>query len=193
MPGERLIYTSCRFGGPGLEAWREELGGDIEFRLAQVDFEFLRKKERGLFEIVQRRPAGYEWRIHEILTQMLGRLLKERGIFNSALADTPPPLTRAINLLTSDPSRDWKVTELAQTTGVSETSLRRLFKDFQHESIHEFLQRSRVDQARQLLCDKRLSVKEIAMRLNFSSEFYFSRFFKKHTGVSPRHFREVEH
>ncbi|NCD69767.1 helix-turn-helix domain-containing protein [Mucilaginibacter agri] len=36
----------------------------------------------------------------------------------------------------------------------------------------------------------RLSIKEIAYSLNFSDEFYFSRFFKKFTQVSPQSFRE---
>jgi AraC-like DNA-binding protein len=65
-----------------------------------------------------------------------------------------------------------------------------MFKLFQQESIHEFLQRMRLDQARQLLCDRRLAIKEVSARLNFSSEFYFSRFFRRNTGISPRQFRE---
>ncbi|WBV57945.1 helix-turn-helix domain-containing protein [Chryseobacterium daecheongense] len=36
----------------------------------------------------------------------------------------------------------------------------------------------------------RKSMKEIAAELNFSDEFYFSKYFKKHTGVSPTHFRK---
>ena len=36
----------------------------------------------------------------------------------------------------------------------------------------------------------RKSIKEIAAELNFEDEFYFSKYFKKHTGVSPTKFRE---
>lgn len=36
----------------------------------------------------------------------------------------------------------------------------------------------------------RKSIKEIAIELNFSDEFYFSKYFKKHTGISPSHFRK---
>ena len=34
------------------------------------------------------------------------------------------------------------------------------------------------------------SIKEVAFYLNFDAPFYFSRFFKKHVGVSPKSFRE---
>ncbi|WP_222597054.1 helix-turn-helix domain-containing protein [Chitinophaga pinensis] len=36
----------------------------------------------------------------------------------------------------------------------------------------------------------RRSIKEIAYSLQFSDEFYFSRFFKKFTKVSPQTFRQ---
>lgn len=36
----------------------------------------------------------------------------------------------------------------------------------------------------------RKPIKEIAAELNFEDEFYFSKYFKKHTGVSPTQFRE---
>ena len=65
-----------------------------------------------------------------------------------------------------------------------------MFREHRHESVHEFLLRMRMDQARQLLCDERLAIKEVSARLNFSNEFYFSRFFRKRTGMSPRRFRE---
>ena len=45
----------------------------------------------------------------------------------------------------------------------------------------------RLSQQKLLLTD--MSIKEIAYSLKFSDEFNFSHFFKKHTGMSPRDFR----
>lgn len=190
LPGGRIVNTGFRFGGPELEAWREELGGEIEFALDRRDFEFIRGRTRELAGLARHRPASYEWEIHVLITQVLGQLLKARRVFSMPNLEMPKPLSRAISLVMADPRRDWKVTEVARAARMSRSGLQRMFRTFQHESIHEFLLRMRLDQARQLLCDERLAIKEISARLNFSSEFYFSRFFRKRTGLSPRQFRE---
>jgi AraC-like DNA-binding protein len=67
--------------------------------------------------------------------------------------------------------------------------LRALFQNSGQGTIHGQIQRARLDQARLLLADDRLSVKDVAAQLSFSSEFYFSHFFRRHTGMSPTRFR----
>jgi len=190
LPGKRIVNMGFRFRGPELEAWREELGESPEFVLTESDFSAIRKSAQQLTSLARRRPDGFEWEIHVVITQTLGRLFKARHLFSVPQVDLPKPLARAINLVMADPARDWRVPELADAAGASRSGLQRMFNEFQKESIHEFLQRTRLDQARQLLCDERLAVKEVSSRLNFSSEFYFSRFFRKRTGMSPRQFRE---
>lgn len=190
-PGKRFVNMGFRFRGPELEAWREELGESQEFVLGDGDFSAIRKAAQQLASLARRRPEGFEWEIHVLITHVLGRLFKARHLFSAPRLDVPKPLARAINLVMADSARDWRVPELADAAGASRSGLQRMFKEFQKESIHEFLQRTRLDQARQLLCDERLAVKEVSARLNFSSEFYFSRFFRKRTGMSPRQFRET--
>jgi AraC-like DNA-binding protein len=41
-----------------------------------------------------------------------------------------------------------------------------------------------------LLSDQRLQIKEIAQRLHFASDYYFSYFFRQKTGMSPTEFRK---
>jgi AraC-like DNA-binding protein len=190
MAGKRITNMGFRFGGPELAAWREEMGEGHEFVLEDKDFELVRKTTQKLARLARQRPAGYEWEVHLGITQILGKLLKSRRVFSSTQLDVPKPLERAIKLVESDPCRDWKVPDLAAAAGASRSGLQRMFRIFQQESIHEFLQRKRLDQARQLLCDGRLAIKEVSARLSFSSEFYFSRFFRKRTGMSPRQFRD---
>ena len=44
--------------------------------------------------------------------------------------------------------------------------------------------------SRYLLCSP-LSIREIAEHFRFSSEYYFSNFFKRHTGTTPSAFRKA--
>ena len=189
LPGVRIVNTGFRFGGPELEAWREELGGNNEFPMDPPDAQFIHSQTRELARLARRKPAAFEWTIHVIITEILGRLLKSRSLLHRREPEVPKPLARAIDRVMSDPYRDWKVTEVARAAGTSRAGLQSMFRECRHESIHEFLLRMRMDQARQLLCDERLAIKEVAARLNFSNEFYFSRFFRKRAGMSPRDYR----
>jgi len=47
-------------------------------------------------------------------------------------------------------------------------------------------------EAKRKLGEDDISVSEVAYSLNFTDVSYFSRFFKKHTGVSPHHFAKKE-
>jgi len=77
------------------------------------------------------------------------------------------------------------VVQVESSTLAMSASERRRFP----ETLHDFLQRTRLDEARRLLGDPTLTIKEVAARLHFSSEFYFSHFFRKASGMSPTQFR----
>ena len=187
--GQRLETTGFRFSGPSLDTWREVLSaGEFEFR-SPGEMAFLSRAESRLLRLVTRRPAGYEWRVHETLTSVLGRLLAAKGALGAALPIAPEPVRRVLDAVLADPARAWRAAELAGIARVSYSGLRALFRTAQQESLSDFLQRTRLDQARLLLADDRLAVKEVASRLNFSSEFYFSHWFRRNTGGSPTEFR----
>jgi AraC family transcriptional activator of pobA len=52
-----------------------------------------------------------------------------------------------------------------------------------------FIQERVILESKKLLHLTRLSIKEIAVQLNFQDEHYFSRYFKKNVGISPSEFR----
>lgn len=186
---QRLVTTGFRFAGPGLEVWTEALGGG-EFRFSSMAaMAFLVQAQNRLLRLITRRPAGYEWQVHEVITRVLGRLLAARRVFNATTAPAPRPVQLVLDAVLVDPARAWRAAELAGIARVSYSGLRALFRATQHESLHDFLRRTRLDQARLLLADDRLTVKEAALRLNFSSEFYFSHWFRRNAGSSPSAFR----
>ena len=57
-------------------------------------------------------------------------------------------------------------------------------------TLHEFVRATRLDLAWQWLSDRSLTVQEVARRLNFSSEYYFSHWCHHAAELSPSGFRE---
>lgn len=46
-----------------------------------------------------------------------------------------------------------------------------------------------ISEAKQLLSEPELSIKEISEQLNFSNQSFFGKYFKQHTGLSPKAYR----
>jgi AraC-like DNA-binding protein len=185
-----LTIAGFRFGGPGLEFWHEEIRGNENSEFTLDDFGFVKRAQSELLRLVKRRPTGWEWQVHVVITNMLGKLLMARNLLVSPNAELPAPVVRVLNAISANPLRDWKAKELAGIGKVSYSGLRAMFQGSGQGTIHEHIQQARLDQARLLLADGRLSVKDVAAQLSFSSEFYFSHFFRRHTGMSPSEFRQ---
>ena len=54
---------------------------------------------------------------------------------------------------------------------------------------NDYLQRLRLDRAREWLAEEGRSVTDIAFAAGFSSSQYFSHVFRKYTGLTPSRFR----
>ena len=188
-PGRHLAITGFRFGGPGLEFWHEAIQDEENPEFAVDDFRFVTRTQNELLRLVRRRPSGWEWQVHVVITNLLGKLLMSRGLLTSPHAELPVPVVRVLNAIATNPLRDWKARELATIGKVSYSGLRAAFQKSGQGTVHEHIQRARLDQSRLLLADKRLSIKDVAGQLSFSSEFYFSHFFRHHTGMTPTEFR----
>ena len=186
--GKALRTRGVRFSGPGVEAWLELLGHDLVFALPAGA---LGLRLARLRHLVEKRLPQHEWAIHSELTALWGKLLATRRAFGVPAKPVPLPVARVLETVFGDPSRDWQARELAEVAAVSYSRLRDQFQQTQGETLHTFLQRTRIDVARRLLGDRRLTIKEVSLRLNFSSEFYFSRVFRRVAGMSPTEFRKL--
>jgi AraC-like DNA-binding protein len=185
-----LTMVGFRFGGTGLEFWHEAIRGNENSEVTLNDFGFLKQTLRELRRQVQSTPTGWEWQVHVSITNVMGKLLMARNLLASPDAELPVPIVRVLNAISANPLRDWKAKELAVVGKVSYSALRTLFYNMERGTIHQHIQRARLDHARLLMADKRLTIKDVASQLNFSSEFYFSHFFRHHTGMTPTEFRQ---
>jgi AraC-like DNA-binding protein len=80
------------------------------------------------------------------------------------------------------------ISELARIAAMSETKLKQLFKQTFGDTIYNYFQQARMDEAAFLLRQGKRSVAETGYELGFSNLSHFSRIFEKHYGLTPKRF-----
>lgn len=80
--------------------------------------------------------------------------------------------------------------DLAALTGLSPSYLSSLFKSEMGQSVSEYIMSKKMEAARNMLRYTDYSSAEISSILNFSSQSHFIRAFKRHTGETPKRYRE---
>lgn len=84
--------------------------------------------------------------------------------------------------------RGFMVKNVADELSISPATLYRLFETRSGMSPNEYLQHYRVQQACKML-QAGLSIKETAFSCGFADQYYFSKSFRRITGVTPSEFR----
>jgi len=86
-------------------------------------------------------------------------------------------------------ANDISLSEMADTLHLNYSYLSSYFKQRTRENLTSYINRVRTDKAKELLLDHRLSVSEISRLTGFSDHNYFSKVFKKMTGMTPVEYR----
>ena len=74
---------------------------------------------------------------------------------------------------------------------ISESQLNDICNRHFNCGLKKILQNRLMQEARKLLLSSELSVSEIAYKLNFEDNSYFSKVFKSKTGITPKRFRDI--
>ncbi len=100
-------------------------------------------------------------------------------------------LNRARDCLYAQPLEAYSLEELAQIACLSKYHFLRMFRAAYGCTPHQFQLQLRVEKARVLLAQTRLSVQAIAEVLRFDEPASFSRLFRKRVGVYPSQYRHL--
>ena len=98
-------------------------------------------------------------------------------------------VSRAIDYIASRYSYSLSISDIASYVGVSRSTLFREFREELHTSPKEYLDRYRIRRASSLLRDTDLTVASVAASVGYDNGLYFSKAFRRMTGMTPTDYR----
>ena len=82
---------------------------------------------------------------------------------------------------------------LSEKLNLNYTYLANLFSEVKGTTIEQFYLAHRIEKVKELLVYDELTLTEIAWKLHYSSVAHLSNQFKKMTGLTPTHFKNLKH
>jgi AraC family transcriptional regulator len=132
--------------------------------------------------------------VESLITALAVHLQARYGVSRSAARKPRAGLTRkrlhrVMEHIAAHVDSGIRLSDLAETAGVSPHYFAELFKESTGVSPHQYVLRHRVGRARELLRDPRVTVLEAAIRTGFVDQSHFSKMFRRIVGVLPSEYR----
>jgi AraC family transcriptional regulator of arabinose operon len=136
--------------------------------------------------------AGYLPRRRQFALNALERALLWCDHLNPQSGQAPldPRIARAVNHLCANFTQKTTIGALAKIASLSPSRFSHLFVEQVGLTPIQFIERQRIDRARQLLEETAHPIQQIAARVGYDSPFYFSLRFSRPVGQSPRQYRQ---
>ncbi len=142
--------------------------------------------------VLQRKPPGYRLEACACLMQLLVFLSRcyFRTPSSSLGGESLQKFSEALSYIERNYGEPITIARLAKVAGMSPSTLTRTFHRIMGRSPLDHVIRVRIGRARELLQRADLRITEVAFACGFSDSNYFSRQFRKVTGITPRAFRQ---
>lgn len=136
--------------------------------------------------------VGTDFATFDQYEAMLMRMLEYYGneIRGSLTANRPFDVADIKSYIDNHYFEDIKISLFAEKYYLSREYLMKLFKQQFGVGIHEYVQKVRMDKAKQLLDDPSLKIQDISAMLGYKDKNYFSKAFRNYYSVSPTEYRD---
>lgn len=181
------------FTGNAAERLLEELGlADRHFYKVGMQTECIKLFEKIINEVNVKNPGyhsfciGYLIQLLSIFSRESQLLEKGRRILKNE------DIENVIKKMHLEYQQDHPVEYYAESCNLSVYQFIRKFKSSMQLSPAKYIEKIRMDKSRELLSDTDLTINEISDITGFNDPFYFSKVFKKNTGMNPLAFRRMK-
>lgn len=98
-------------------------------------------------------------------------------------------IKKAIRYISQNFSRNLTLDEVADHVHLNSAYFSTLFKQSTGSSFKEYLNMVRIEESKRLLSNTNYSIIDISLATGFEDQSYFSKVFKKYTGLTPKQYR----
>ena len=99
-------------------------------------------------------------------------------------------LRQVIDYIQSNLERDPSLADLANIAHVSSHHFGKLFKQSMGVTPHQYVMKCRLERAKKLLANKKLTLTEISLATGFCHQSHFTNAFHRYTTLTPRQYRD---
>ena len=148
---------------------------------------------RSFCEEITRNAVGTKLFTESIANLFLIHLLRNYCTFTPKLRQergglSPRKLQQAVNYIQDNLAEDISLQVIATELNMSRYYFCRLFKKSTGITPHQYLIKSRIERAKELLSRKHQSIADVALQVGFTNQSHFTKHFKKLVGIAPKRF-----
>lgn len=124
------------------------------------------------------------------LNQMLIRFMDEIFVYRTSRHGDS--IKKATHYIQQNYMNKITLEEVASAVHVSPNYFSKIFKEEAGINFATYLNQVRIEGAKKLLANDDISLVDVAYLAGFEDQSYFSRVFKKYTGLSPKRYKELQ-
>lgn len=137
-----------------------------------------------IFTIVSDQAPLYQFRACAATSRLLANLLSETR--RAAQQDNSERIVEQVKAYADAAvGESFDLQYVCELVRLNAIALNRVFSAYTGLTPMQYSLHVKINLAKKLLCEERMSVKEVSWRVGFADPYYFSRLFKKKVGVSP--------
>ena len=144
-------------------------------------------------------PDYIPWRTQEIrliVLSVLTEICKNHSETYDETLDSDARLLscvkKVIGFIRSESQRELSLDEICDLVGLSKYYFAREFKRITGQTIVHYINLTRCERAKTMLCESDASIAQIALQCGFSDQSYFSKVFSAKYGVPPSVWEKIE-
>jgi AraC-like DNA-binding protein len=143
-----------------------------------------------IFEYIQAERPGYQQVSAGMVMKLLGYIVASQKLREFSKNPLEQLIQKSCLLIRENVDGEFDLKLFAETNMIGYSNFRRLFKKYTGLPPLQYQLDLKIMRSRELLLTTDKTIKEISFHLGFQSVYYFSRAFKKKTGISPTEVRK---